>query len=271
MKLNQPSASALAALLRRLRERKPALKALAVLADPVFGPGDARLKDKGARRAPQANPGAEARDLERATVRAGVRKRGEIYRLPFSRLEAETIFSTAPAGQAMKAVDFAANKAAAMNESLSQYRIVHFATHGLLDDTYPELSGIVLSLVDERGRPETGFLRLHEIYQLKMPAELVVLSACQTGLGKDIRGEGLVGLARGFMHAGAARVVASLWKVDDAATAELMGRFYKRMLGQNAAGGLCAQGGAGRDVEAKESQLALFLGRVRASGGVEIA
>ena len=87
----------------------------------------------------------------------------------------------------------------------------------------------MLSLVDPSGRPRDGFLRLHEIYNLELPAELVVLSACQTGLGKEIRGEGLVGLTRGFMYAGAKRVVASLWRVDDAATAELMKRFYTGM------------------------------------------
>ena len=117
-----------------------------------------------------------------------------------------------------------------MSPELSQYRIVHFATHGLLNDEHPELSGIVLSLVDQTGRPQNGFLRLHDIYNLNLPAELVVLSACDTGLGKDVKGEGLVGLARGFMYAGAARVVASLWKVDDEATAVLMTHFYRLML-----------------------------------------
>jgi CHAT domain-containing protein len=107
----------------------------------------------------------------------------------------------------------------ATSRELSQYRIVHFATHGLLDSQHPELSGLVLSLVDESGKPQNGFLRLHDIYNLNLPVELVVLSACNTGLGKDVRGEGLVGIVRGFMYAGAARVVASLWKVDDEATA----------------------------------------------------
>jgi CHAT domain-containing protein len=102
--------------------------------------------------------------------------------------------------------------------------------HGLLNSQHPELSGIVLSLVDAEGKPQDGFIRLHEIYNLRLPVELVVLSACQTGLGKEIKGEGLVGLTRGFMYAGAARVMASLWKVDDRATAELMNRFYQGMI-----------------------------------------
>ena len=103
----------------------------------------------------------------------------------------------------------------------------------MLNSQHPELSGIVLSLVDERGRPRDGFLQTHEIYNLRLNAELVVLSACRTALGKEVRGEGLVGLARGFMYAGSARVLASLWDVKDEATAELMRRFYERMLKGN--------------------------------------
>jgi CHAT domain-containing protein len=107
--------------------------------------------------------------------------------------------------------------------------VVHFATHGLLNNEHPELSGVVLSLFDREGRPQDGFLRLHDIYNLNLPVDLVVLSACNTGLGRDVRGEGLVGLTRGFMYAGAAGVVASLWKVDDEATAELMRHFYEAL------------------------------------------
>ncbi len=113
---------------------------------------------------------------------------------------------------------------------MSQYRIIHFATHGLLNSEHPELSGIVLSLVNENGQPVNGFLRLNEIYNLNLSADLVVLSACQTALGKEVKGEGLIGLTRGFMYAGSPRVVASLWKVDDVATAELMKLFYQKML-----------------------------------------
>ncbi|HZH30086.1 MAG TPA: CHAT domain-containing tetratricopeptide repeat protein [Pyrinomonadaceae bacterium] len=153
-----------------------------------------------------------------------------IPRLSFSRREAAAILASAPAGQSKAALDFGASRATVTGGELSRYRYIHFATHGLLNSRHPELSGIVLSLVDEQGRPQNGFLRLHEIYNLELPADLIVLSACQTGLGKEIKGEGLVGLTRGFMYAGAARVAASLWKVDDAATAELMRRFYFEML-----------------------------------------
>jgi CHAT domain-containing protein len=127
-------------------------------------------------------------------------------------------------------LDFEASRATAMSERLGQYRVVHFATHGLLNSQHPELSGMVFSLVDERGQPQDGFLRAHEVYNLKLGADLVVLSGCQTALGKEVKGEGLLGLTRGFMYAGAPRVVASLWRVPDQPTAELMRQFYKGML-----------------------------------------
>ena len=117
----------------------------------------------------------------------------------------------------------------AMDPSLGDYRIVHFATHGLLDSKHPEFSGLVFSLVDKQGKPVDGFVGLQDIYNLHLPADLIVLSACETALGVDIRGEGLIGLTRGFMYAGSSRVVASLWNISDEATSELMARFYKAM------------------------------------------
>jgi len=156
--------------------------------------------------------------------------RGGFSRLPFSREEAEAISSLAPKNSFMRATDFQANRAYATSGALSHYRIVHFATHGLLNSERPELSSLVLSLVDEKGKPQDGFLRMHEIYNLQLPADLVVLSACQTALGKEVAGEGLVGLTRGFMYAGTRRVIASLWQVSDVATAELMKKFYAFML-----------------------------------------
>jgi len=128
-------------------------------------------------------------------------------------------------------LDFDANLSAATSSSLGEYGIVHFATHGIAPDNHPELSGVVLSLVNQKGYPQEGYLSLPLVYNLNLPVNLVILSACETGLGEDVRGEGLVGLTRGFMYAGADRVMASLWKVDDAATAELMTRFYRGMLG----------------------------------------
>ncbi len=161
----------------------------------------------------------------------GEAERAGLRRLLFSRDEAEAILSAVrPRQSGLEALDFRASRKMAMSGELSQYRIIHCSTHGLLDSRHPELSGLVLSLVDEAGQPQEGFLRLHEIYDLRLNADLVVLSACQTGLGRDVKGEGLIGLTRGFMYAGAPRVMASLWQVDDAATAELMKRFYRGVL-----------------------------------------
>jgi CHAT domain-containing protein len=102
------------------------------------------------------------------------------------------------------------------------YRILHFSTYGLLDSEHPGLSGLVLSLVDRQGSQVDGFLRLEDIFNLNLHADLAVLSACQTGLGKNLRAEGMVGLTRGFMYSGVPRVIVSLWNVDDRSTAELM-------------------------------------------------
>ena len=230
-----PSVSALAVLRKETAGRRPAAKTVAVLADPVFDKDDERIKltiaDKSGKESPLVATAPANSDLTRATEEV-IGNGGAISRLPFSRAEAEAILSLAPKAGALKALDFNASRATATSAELSQYRIVHFATHGLLNRTHPELSGVVLSLVDRQGEPQDGFLQLHDVYNLDLPAELVVLSACQTGLGKAVWGEGLVGLTRGFMYAGSKRVVASLWGVQDSATAELMKRFYGAMLGE---------------------------------------
>jgi CHAT domain-containing protein len=123
-------------------------------------------------------------------------------------------------------MDFDASLSTIHSPALADYRILHLATHGFVNPAHPELSGLVLSLVDANGRSRSGFLRAHDIFNLELGAELVVLSACRSALGAEIRGEGLMSITRGFMYAGASRVMASLWKVDDEATAELMQRFY---------------------------------------------
>ena len=170
---------------------------------------------------------------EKSDDKSGVTtRRLVIPRLPFTRQEATRLLALTPKNSSFGAIDFQANRATVLNGDLSQYRYVHFATHGLLDSERPGLSSLVLSMVDAQGKPQDGFLRANDIYNLKLPAELVVLSACQTGLGKEIKGEGLVGLTRGFMYAGAARVVVSLWNVNDKATADLMTKFYEKMLKQ---------------------------------------
>jgi tetratricopeptide (TPR) repeat protein len=223
--IHLPSASTLAVLRRELAGRKPAPKAVAVIADPVFSADDARVKLAGFDHNVLASKQTPS-ELARALTDV----RGELTRLLMTRDEAQAILSITPPNVRLEALDFRASRATSTSDELSQYRIVHFATHGLLNSQHPKLSGLVLSLVDERGQPQDGFLQFHEIFNLRLPAELVVLSACQTGLGKEVRGEGLVGLTRGFMYAGAARVMASLWQVNDAATAELMKRFYRQML-----------------------------------------
>ena len=225
------------ALGRETAERKPAPKAIAVFADPVFAKNDPRVKPSAlalANSRPAQTSAVESRIIEHTPEKAASEPGAlRIARLPFTRQEAERIAAFAPRGELRQSLDFAASRAAATSGELSQYRFVHFATHGILDAERPELSALVLSLVDERGQTQDGFLRAHEIYNLNLPAELVVLSACETGLGKQVKGEGLVGLTRGFMYAGAPRVVVSLWNVNDQATSELMARFYRKMLKGN--------------------------------------
>jgi CHAT domain-containing protein len=234
-----PSASTLATLRRESAGRKPAEKSLAVLADPVFTDDDTRIRlDVGKAGAKGKAKSADSDETDIATLqmtRSGretgvIDAEGGFGRLLSTRHEAAAISALVPERERLRALDFEASRTTALRPELGEYRIVHFATHGLLNNVHPELSGIVLSLFDEAGRPQDGFLRLQDIYNLKLSAELVTLSACQTGLGKEVKGEGLIGLTRGFMYAGAPRVVASLWKVDDLATAELMKLFYQRML-----------------------------------------
>jgi len=221
-------------------------KQVAVFADPVFGRNDERLKSQVRQFHDHVNAApltAEGTDpdqssadlLTRSAGDLGMIARNKVYlpRLRSTRNEAKSILALASPGLAMEALDFDASRATVLNGDLVRYRIVHFATHGLLNSTHPELSGLVLSLVDEQGRLEDGFLGLQDIYNLNLSADLVVLSACETALGKEIRGEGLIGLTRAFMYAGSPRVVASLWRVPDSATAELMKRFYKGMLVEN--------------------------------------
>lgn len=234
-----PSASALAELRRASLNRKKPPKTVAVLADPVFDPRDERVTASvGAIHQEKlkmvASPADElslsAQRLTRSATDVGLMRNGNyLSRLLWTQREAAAILSVTPSGQGMEALGFDANRATAMSSSLTQYRIVHFATHALLDSKNPELSGLVLSLVNKRGQPQNGFLDLEQIYNLKLPVDLVVLSACDTGLGQEIRGEGLIGLTRGFMYAGASRVMASLWSVDDEVTSELMARFYKSL------------------------------------------
>jgi CHAT domain-containing protein/Tfp pilus assembly protein PilF len=238
-----PSASTLALLRRDAAGIESAPGTIAVLADPVFSADDERVRAANGRaRQPSRESSAilSGQELTRDLVRAVADLSGtdggtdaglRLARLSGTRQEAEAILSLAPSQQTLRALDFDASRASATSPELSRYRILHFATHAFINTRHPELSGIVLSLFDREGRPEDGFLRAHEIFNLSLPAELVVLSACQTGLGKEVRGEGLVGLTQSFMYAGTPRVMVSLWSLNDRAAAELMTRFYQRLLG----------------------------------------
>jgi CHAT domain-containing protein/tetratricopeptide (TPR) repeat protein len=242
--VNVPSFATLALLRKEVAGRREAPKLVAVLADPVFDAEDSRVlrtnthTGQGAATRGEAEPEAAAGpsdslaedSLTRSAAEVGLTREGlRLRRLFFTRREADSILEQVPDGAGAKFLDFRANRTTAKSPDLANYRVVHFATHGWLDSEHPELSGLVLSMVDEHGKPQNGFLELQDIYNLKLHADVVVLSACQTGLGKDIKGEGLVGLTRGFMYAGAPRVMASLWSVEDVATSELMKTLYQNM------------------------------------------
>jgi CHAT domain-containing protein/Tfp pilus assembly protein PilF len=225
--ITAPSASVMAVLRQETAGRAQAEKALLVLADPVFSADDPRIVQQGRTVAGAAVSEAAGKDARKPTEDLG---RQDFLRLRFSRQEAEEIARRTPPALTRVALDFDASREAVLNTDLGQYRILHFATHSLLDNQRPELSGVVLSLVDRAGRPQNGFLRLYDIYNLRLGSDLVVLSACQTARGGQIEGEGLIGLTRGFLYAGAPRVVATLWEVDDRTTAMVMKHFYEEML-----------------------------------------
>jgi CHAT domain-containing protein/Tfp pilus assembly protein PilF len=216
---NVPSASTLAILRQEEARKKESPAIIAVLADPVFDLADERLKSMNS----QKRSGLE---------KASAKPEGfHLGRLPFTRREAKSILSMVPESLSLEALDFKASRQTMFSPELRNYRYIHLATHGFLNTLNPDQSGIVLSLFDENGEEQKGFVSAGEIFNLKLNADLVVLSACRTGLGKQIRGEGLLGLPRAFLYAGAERVVASLWKVDDIASAEFMSYFYEAMLG----------------------------------------
>ncbi|HEY0556251.1 MAG TPA: CHAT domain-containing tetratricopeptide repeat protein, partial [Thermoanaerobaculia bacterium] len=169
-----PSASALAVQRRALARRPPATRRLALFADPVFDRRDPRVASRPSAGLAASDPPA-------------------FERLPASRREAEAIAALRPAGAAgdiLLALDFDAALPRVLGDRLSAFRILHFATHGVIDAERPALSGLALSMVDAAGRPQEGFLHLHDIYNLKLNADLVVLSGCRTALGKEVRGEG---------------------------------------------------------------------------------
>ncbi|MGI8502593.1 MAG: CHAT domain-containing protein, partial [Hassallia sp.] len=229
--VNLPSITAIATQRQDLKGRKTAPLTLAILADPVFEANDPRITGKPS----SITDNLDLRgQIEQSDLKRGAKNlnRDRWERIKGTRTEADAILKLVPSNN-LQAFGFDANYNWVTNPQLSQYRFVHFATHGFADPNNPELSGIVLSLLDKQAkRADRGYLRLGDIFNLDFAADLVVLSACDTGLGKDVNGEGLVGLTRGLMYAGAERVAVSLWQVNDDGTAELMQEFYTEMLKQ---------------------------------------
>lgn len=232
-----PSASVIS-VVRKQASAKSTSKNVLLIADPVFNSDDPRAKGAAA----TATGGADTRGLGLASAltdvagtpsatNTGAPAQGlMLSRLLGTRTEAEQIskLTTTSGGKADMFLDLNANEESVMSKDLKSYRVIHIATHGLLNAERPQFSGVVLSLVGNK--QSDGFLRTDEIYNLKLGAPLVMLSACETGLGKEKRGEGVIGLTRAFMYAGAPTVGVSLWSVADASTAQLMSDFYKRML-----------------------------------------
>ena len=223
-----PSISTLASIRRRLEARPAAPAArLAIFADPVFGAADPRLAAPGAGpTVAAASRGTSERLLERTAAELGF---DHLERLPGSRREAEALSALAAGDDNLLAIGFAASRQSFLDTDWQDYRILHLATHAALHPE-PELSGLILSRFAPDGEPRDGFLPLFEISRLDLPLDLVVLSACQTGIGKEVGGEGALHLVWGFFQAGAAGIVASLWKVDDERTSELMIDFYESLL-----------------------------------------
>ena len=233
-----PSASVVAALRRHAAEarRAQAGGSVLVVADPVFNSADVRAKANGA--APDGTAANGDRNITRgltlepaladsAGVSAAATDKLKIARLVNTRSEANEIAQLARSSQTGADVwlDLEASEGNLAARDVRRYRVLHFATHGLLNTRHPQMTGLVLSLVGEN--KGDGFLRVNEVFNFRLGAPLVMLSACETGLGKEKRGEGVMGLTRAFMYAGAPTVGVSLWAVADRSTAQLMGDFYR--------------------------------------------
>jgi CHAT domain-containing protein/Tfp pilus assembly protein PilF len=219
---NLPSASTIAILRTTVATKPRGTKQLAILADPIFRKDDPRLTGK----TTQANNNL---DLGEQIARSRVGRDLDLNRLPFTATEAKGILALVPNQDSTSAFGFDASYDWITDPKISQYRYVHLATHGFFDNDKPALSSIILSSFDAKGNDRKAFLRFPDLFNLNLPTELVVLSACETGLGNNVPGEGLVGMTRGLMYAGALRVAVSLWAVDDQATSDLMQDFYKNL------------------------------------------
>ena len=231
-----PSASVVGAI--RQQDNNRGGRAMLIVADPVFNSNDARAHGAAA----PANS-SETRGLgiqsaltdvagqDASPTADSAKMQGlPLARLAGTRTEAEQIVKLAKTSgtQADVWLDLDASEDNLDARDVSKYRILHIATHGLLNAERPQFTGLVLSLIGNKS--EDGFLRTDEVFNLRLGSPLVMLSACETGLGKEKRGEGVMGLTRAFMYAGAPTVGVSLWSVADNSTAELMTDFYKRLL-----------------------------------------
>lgn len=217
-----PSASALVALRRGHDDRVAPEGILVVVADPVFGVDDPRVA-------------APATPASTTTPGASTDAEPPLRRLERSRREAEELLELAHRAGAdprrtLLATGFDARRERVLDGLLGGFRYVHLATHGVVDPRHPERTGVVLSRVDRLGRPLPALLRPTDVAALDLDAELVVLSACESALGEEVRGEGLVGFSQSFLDAGAAALAVSLWPVSDQMTAELMALFYRGLL-----------------------------------------
>lgn len=231
--INAPSASILGQLRQETVRRQPATNVLAAFGDPVFDTNYAQQRSTSSSEQLALNQ-TPSDDRMRTALRdidlnEDSFDTSEIKPLFYAKQELANLRDVA-GDETLIETGFNASLENLQHTDLTKYSILHFATHGLLDPKRPESSGLVLSTVDRSGKKRDGFVGLSNIYNLHAPVDLVVLSACRTGLGKDVRGEGLIGITRGFMYAGASSVVASLWKVDDEATSELMKLFYTNLL-----------------------------------------
>jgi CHAT domain-containing protein/tetratricopeptide (TPR) repeat protein len=257
-----PSASVIAAIRQQrgtsptVREGSSSGRHILLIADPIFRADDPRLNG-----GMVGQPSGEARGLGLGLASAVSDVAGaggqtpvgmQLARLAGTRVEAQEIAKIASAGGNQPDVwtDLAASEDNVRGRDISNYRVVHIATHGLLDAERPQFTGIVLSLVGNK--TSDGFLRTDEIFNLKLGNSLVMLSACETGLGKEKRGEGVIGLTRAFMYAGAPTVGVSLWSVADKSTADLMTDFYQRLLGPSA---------SSPSVALRDAQLAMINGK----------
>ena len=230
-----PSATVVAVV--RKQATKPTGKSVLLVADPIFNSNDPRAKGVAAGAATSGDTrglglSSALSDVSGSPVTAsgGAAQGLPLARLMGTRREAEGIAALVKSsgGTADVWLDQNASEVNVQTKDIKKYRAVHIATHGLLNAERPQFTGVVLSLVGNQSGD--GFLRTDEIFNLPMGSPLVMLSACETGLGKEKKGEGVIGLTRAFMYAGAPTVGVSLWSVSDNSTAELMTDFYKRML-----------------------------------------